>query len=93
MSLFSIAGWGVLLILGIVYGLGMIGRTRLRKAREQYVRVRRDHGSNAPYHCPHGFVSRSRDAESGLGRTWCRVCGKHIGKAGLPKPGFGFRRG
>jgi hypothetical protein len=93
MSLFLIVGWGVLLILAAVYALGMVGSARLRKAREQYARVQREHGRNAPYHCPHGFVSHSRDSETGLGRTWCRVCGKHLGTAAPAKPGFRFRRG
>ena len=81
MSLLLIVGWGLLLILGIVYALGMAESARLRKAREQYARVQREHGNNAPYYCPHAFVSLSRDGDSGLGRKWCRVCGKHIGTA------------
>ena len=93
MSLLLIVGWGVLLILGLVYALGMLGSGRLRKAREQYARVQREHGSNAPYHCPHAFVALSRDDRSGLGRKWCRVCGKHGGTTAPGKSWFGFGRG
>jgi hypothetical protein len=92
MSLLLIVGWGVLLILALVYALGMVGSERLRKAREQYARVQREHGTNAPYHCPHAFVSLSRDAESGLGRKWCRVCGKHVGTAARRRSWFGSLR-
>ena len=92
MSLFLIVGWGVLLILALIYALGMLESGRLRKAREQYARVQREHGNNAPYHCPHTFVSLSRDGESGLGRKWCRVCGKHVGTAAPRRSWFGPNR-
>jgi hypothetical protein len=93
MSLLLVVGWGALLVLALVYALGMVGSGRLRKAREQYARVQREHGNNAPYHCPHAFVSLSRDADSGLGRQWCRVCGKHIGTIAPRQRWFGARRG
>jgi hypothetical protein len=83
MSLLSIAGWSVLLLLAAIYAFGMVGGARLRKARAQYARVQREHGDNAPYHCPHAFVSLSRGR--GGGHKWCRVCGKHVGPADAPK--------
>jgi hypothetical protein len=93
MSLLLIVGWGVLLVMAAVQALAVVASARLRKAREQYARVQREHGSNAPYHCPHAFVSLSRDDDSGLARKWCRVCGRHVGTAEPARPWFGARRG
>lgn len=93
MSLLLIVGWGVLLVLALVYALGMVGSARLRKAREQYARVQREHGNNAPYHCPHSFVSLSDVSGAGFSNQWCRVCGKHIGQTDSRKSWFELLRG
>ena len=93
MSLLLIIGWGVLVVLALVYAFGMIESARLRKAREQYARVQREHGNNAPYHCPHSFVSLSHAGRGGPGNQWCRVCGKHVGQINARKSWFDILRG
>jgi len=75
-----IAGWSVLLVLAGIYAFGMVGSSRLRKARDQYLRVQREHGPNAPYHCPHAFVALNTADGAGFRYKVCRVCGKHVGQ-------------
>ena len=92
MSLLLLVGWSILLLLAVFYAIGMVDSAKLRKARGQYAKVQSEHGNNAPYHCPHAFVSLTADASSDVSRRWCRVCGKHIGTAASRRRWFGALR-
>lgn len=89
---FFIIPGSIILLAGAVTLADYLARgRRLRRARDEYSKLQREHGDGAQEQCPHRLFSISQKDIGVMTMTdkWCRVCGKHLGPAKLKKSIFG----